>query len=127
MRRFKIFLASLAMLAGVLAIAQPAYAANVFSGACGTGSGSSAVCAKQSTSNPLTGSKGLIQKVTRIIAIIAGLAAVIVILVGGIMYITSGGDAGKVSSAKNTIIYAVVGLVIIVMAQAIIGFVISKL
>lgn len=125
--RLKVFVASLAVLVGVLVAAQTATAADVFSGACGAGSSGSAVCGKQSSSNPLTGPNGTLRKVTRLIAAIAGVAAVIMILIGGIMYITSGGDAGKVSSAKNTIIYAAVGLVVIATAQAITTFVIGKL
>ena len=44
------------------------------------------------------------------------------IMVGGFKYITSGGDSGKISSAKATIIYALVGLVIVAMAQFIVRF-----
>ena len=54
---------------------------------------------------------------------LAGLAAVIVIVVGGIMYATSTGDSGKITKAKNMILYAVVGLVIVLSAFAITNFV----
>jgi hypothetical protein len=127
MKKFRILMASLAVFFGMMAIAPTTSATDVFSGACGSGSGGSAVCGKQSGSNPLTGPNGTLRRVTRIIAVIAGIAAVIMILIGSIMYVTSGGDAGKVSSAKDTIMYAAVGLVIISIAQAIITFVIGKL
>ncbi len=58
--------------------------------------------------------------------IIAGIVAVVVIIVGGVRYVTSGGDATGVKNAKNTILYAVVGLVIIIAAAAITGFVMSN-
>ncbi len=89
------------------------------------GANTSAVC--QTTGiNPLSGSGGLLGKATRIISIISGMAAVILIIVGGFMYVTAGGDSSKVSTARNTIIGAVVGLVIIMLAQVIVLFVASK-
>jgi hypothetical protein len=48
------------------------------------------------------------------------------IIVGGLRYITSGGDSGNVSTAKNTIIYAIVGLVIVALAQLIVHFVLNQ-
>lgn len=57
---------------------------------------------------------------------IVGLIAVIMLIVGGLKYITSGGDSNKVSSAKNTIIYALIGLVIVALAQVIVHFVLQK-
>ena len=48
------------------------------------------------------------------------------IIYGGFRYITSGGDSGKVTGAKNTIIYAVIGLVIVVLAQVIVKFILDK-
>lgn len=54
-----------------------------------------------------------------------GLVAVIFIVVGGVNFMTSSGDAGKVQKAKNTILYATIGLVICVLAFAIVNFVIT--
>ena len=51
-----------------------------------------------------------------------GLVAVAFIIYGGIQYMTANGDAGKLTKAKNTIIYAVVGLVIVILAAAITFF-----
>ena len=56
-----------------------------------------------------------------------GIVAVIVIIIGGINYMTSSGDAGKVKKAKDTILYGVIGLVICVLAFAIVNFVISNI
>lgn len=56
-----------------------------------------------------------------------GLVAVIFIVVGGVNYMTSAGDSGKLQKAKNTILYAVIGLVICVLAFAIVNFVIVNI
>jgi hypothetical protein len=49
------------------------------------------------------------------------------IIVGGIKYTTSGGDTKAITSGKDTLVYAVIGLVISIMAYAIVNFVLSKL
>ena len=67
----------------------------------------------------------IISIVTNLLLGIAGSIAVIFIIVGGIQYATSAGDDGRVQSAKNTILNAVIGLVITVMAYAIVNFVLN--
>lgn len=113
---------------------QPAHAYDPFRGtdsACtnsrGVKTSTSTACAAPTSSNPLLGPQGLLIKATRVLAIVAGIAAVIVIIVAGLQYITAGGDSKNVSNAKNTILYASIGLVIIIAAQTIISFVLSKL
>ena len=56
-----------------------------------------------------------------------GVIAVIFIIVGGVGYMTSSGDAGKIKKAKDTILYACIGLIICVLAFAIVNFVILNL
>jgi len=56
-----------------------------------------------------------------------GILAVIMIIWGGIRYVLSGGDSGAVSSAKKTILYAVVGLIVAILAYAIVNFVITTI
>jgi cytochrome bd-type quinol oxidase subunit 2 len=68
----------------------------------------------------------LLARVINIFSIVVGVIAVIMIIIGGLKYITSGGDSGNVSSAKNTIIYALVGLVIVALAQFIVRFVLGQ-
>ena len=68
-----------------------------------------------------------IQNIINAIIVILGIVAVIVIIVGGVQYMTSNGDAGKVQKAKNTILYAAIGLIICVLAAAIVNFVIFNL
>lgn len=64
--------------------------------------------------------------VVNIISIVVGVIAVIMIIFGGAKYITSGGESGKITSAKNTIIYALIGLVVVALAQVIVHFVLGK-
>lgn len=61
-----------------------------------------------------------------ILSTLVGVVAVVMIIVGGFKYITSSGDSSNVQSAKNTILYAIVGLVIVAMAQVITGFVLDR-
>lgn len=79
-----------------------------------------------STDDPQTKFNTILQQAVNIFSVIVGIIAVIMIVVGGLRYITSGGDTGKVSGAKNTIIYAIVGLIIVAVAQFIVRFVLSK-
>ncbi len=74
-----------------------------------------------------TSIQNTIKTVINIITIIVGIVAVIMIIIAGFKYITSNGDSGAVSSAKNTIIYAIVGLVVVALAQAIVRFVVNKI
>jgi len=68
----------------------------------------------------------LITNVVNVFSIIVGIIAVIMIIIGGFKYITSGGDSGNVTGAKNTILYAIVGLVIVALAQFVVKFVLAK-
>jgi heme/copper-type cytochrome/quinol oxidase subunit 2 len=58
---------------------------------------------------------------------VIGVTAVVMIIVGGLMYVTSFGDANKVQIAKNIILYSVVGLIVALSAYAIVAFVVSRL
>ena len=68
----------------------------------------------------------VIKAIINILSAIVGVAAVIMIVIGGFRYITSGGEANKVSSAKNTIIYAIVGLIVVALAEFMVHFVIMR-
>lgn len=68
----------------------------------------------------------IISLVINIFSVVVGLAAVIMIIIGGLKYITSGGDSGNIQSAKNTILYAIIGLVVVALAQFIVRFVLSR-
>jgi hypothetical protein len=69
----------------------------------------------------------IVKTVVNILSIIAGVVAVIMIIVAGLKYITSSGDASNVSSAKNTLLYAIIGLIIVALAQVIVRFVLNRI
>lgn len=68
----------------------------------------------------------IITTVINIFSLVVGVVSVIMIIIGGLKYITSGGDSGNVSGAKNTILYAIIGLVVVALAQVIVKFVLGK-
>lgn len=68
----------------------------------------------------------VISSVIDILSVVVGIAAVITIIVGGLKYITSSGDSSSVNSAKNTILYAMVGLAVVVLSQIIARFVLDR-
>ncbi|HVU59864.1 MAG TPA: pilin [Candidatus Saccharimonadales bacterium] len=61
-----------------------------------------------------------------IFSVIIGILAVVMIIVAGVRFITSNGEASKVAGAKGAIIYAIVGLIVVVAAQSIVWFVLSN-
>ena len=80
----------------------------------------SAVCASKADS-----ANTFILPIVNTLLFVVGIAAVIVIIIGGIMYTTSSGDASSVTKAKNTILYAVIGLVVAFLAFAIVNWVVG--
>ena len=107
---------------GVTLIAQPVHAQNsdsacegimIAGGSCDVDEGN-------------TGISSVITTIIDVLSIIVGAVSVIMIIIGGLRYITSSGDSAAVTSAKNTILYAIVGLVIVIFAQAIIAFVVGR-
>ena len=68
-----------------------------------------------------------IQTIINAIIGILGLVCVIIMIIGGVQYMTSSGDAGKVKKAKDTILYGLIGLVICVLAFAIVNFVLANI
>jgi len=74
----------------------------------------------------LFGASGVFTTVSNVMLFIVGAISVIMIVVGGLRYVISGGNSGNITGAKNTILYAVVGLVVAVLAYAIVNFVIAS-
>jgi Type IV secretion system pilin len=106
----------------------------------GSSASTSAICSEHAnTDNPLTGcpsncGSGTLDKITNIIAYVAGAAAIIMVIVGAIRFVTSGSDTtignridDDVIEARRTIINALVGLAIVVLAKVLINYVILKL
>lgn len=76
------------------------------------------------TDNPVTKT---LKSIMGMLSYVIGIASVVMVIIGAFKYILSHGDANSISSAKNTIAFALVGLVIAIMAQAIVKFVLNKL
>lgn len=126
MNIIKTFILSIAVgLAGVLTIPAAVAATDVISGT---------ACSGAASANPLCTSRNgaennlrtQITNITNILMFILGTIAVIVIIIGGIMYVVSVGDPGKAKTAKDTILYAVIGLIVALAAGAIVNFVVNR-
>lgn len=133
---FSILLAS----AGLIFSARPAAAFDPFGGICASNPSATVCQDKQQSqdaggSNSIYGKDSILARATFIISIVIGIASVIVIIIGGIKYIMSGGEeAGRrhgdpsgLNSARNTILYALIGVGIALAGQAIVAFVLNKL
>jgi hypothetical protein len=79
-----------------------------------------------STSDATEKINNLIHTIVNLLSAIVGVVAVIMIIVGGLRYITSGGNDASVTGAKNTILYAIIGLIIVALAQILVRFTLSK-
>jgi ABC-type Fe3+ transport system permease subunit len=64
--------------------------------------------------------------IVNILLFLLGAIAVVMIVIGGIRYATSNGEQSAITSAKNTILYAVIGLIVAIMAYAIVNFVLDQ-
>ena len=71
--------------------------------------------------------KTTIKDIINILLFLIGMIAVLMIVIAGFRFVTSNGDANTVSSAKNTIIYAVIGIVIAIMSYAIVNFILDNI
>lgn len=102
----------------------PVSAINFFGDAC-TGAGrDSAACPV--AGDKITGSDGVIIRAAELMSIIAGIAAVLIIMVAGFLFITANGDSNKISTARHAVTYAVVGLIVIFLARTIVVFVVNN-
>ncbi len=120
---YKVILPVMAVLGIVIVsaslVSHTAYAVNVFQGCDGPAKGS-AVC----TGGGQT-IQGFAGNIINTLLFLLGIIAVIMIIIGGIRYTTSNGDASGTKGAKDTILYAVVGVIVAIMAYAIVNFVLG--
>ena len=92
------------------------------------GIGSGADCAKPTgAAENLFGDGSIFNTVTNILLFLIGAVSVVMLIIGGIRYVVSGGDQGAVTSAMNTILYAIIGIVIAFLAFAAVRFVTDQL
>jgi hypothetical protein len=90
----------------------------------GTGAAGGAAQGREDTmATQLFGDGGVVTNIISVVIFIVGLVCVVMLVWGGIQYILSTGDSGKVTNAKNTILYAVVGLIVCIVAFAVVQFV----
>ena len=117
---YKSIMVSLAIVVGVAVVTPAASAIDVFQ-SCENAS-DSAVCKSKGDEAP-----ALIERIVNTMLFVLAGIAVIMIVIGGIKYTLSNGDQAGINSAKNTILYAVVGLIVAIMSYAIVNFVIQQL
>lgn len=75
----------------------------------------------------LIGPSGVFTQITNTVLYIVGIISVVMLIYGGLRYVISGGDSKKVTDAKNTILYAIIGLIVSILAFAIVNFVINAI
>jgi multisubunit Na+/H+ antiporter MnhB subunit len=124
MKKIQTVLLSIAMLAGLVALplVPTAVHADDANPVKSIGDGVKDIGGGEADSKGLT---DLIQIIVNVLLFLLGAIAVIMIVLGGIKYTTSNGDSSQLTSAKNTILYAVVGLVVAILAYAIVNFVVA--
>ncbi|MBP9667948.1 hypothetical protein KBD87_04045 [Candidatus Saccharibacteria bacterium] len=87
--------------------------------------GANAARGTQQTGN-LFGNTGIFRTITNVLLFVLGAVSVIMIIIGGLRYVVSGGNATAVTAAKNTILYAIVGVIIALLSFAIINFILTS-
>ncbi|HET9411447.1 MAG TPA: hypothetical protein VFO38_01200 [Candidatus Saccharimonadales bacterium] len=124
MKKITFFAISLCLIAmAIFTFATPAQAIDLFP-QCSSNPGTTLCSA---TSDKLFGVGGFWNRILETFTFIIGAISVLMIIIGGIRYTTSNGEQAQVTSAKNTIIYSVVGLIVAIMSYGIVRFVISNI
>jgi hypothetical protein len=122
MKRIKLFVATLAVAMFGFAAFAPAVSVGAIddplASACSSGTADT-VCNNRNKQDV----NSLIGVLVNTLLFVVGTLSVIMIIVSGIFYVTSTGDAGKVAKAKNTLMYAIVGLVIALIAFVLVNWV----
>lgn len=128
-KRFSVAATVLVAVTVGLFAAQPALAApaNVFQPCSGDAASSgTAICGNQDDQT-LFGPGSAWNKILNTLIYVIGAASVLMIVIGGLRYTLSGGDSGAITSAKNTILYAVIGIIIAALAYPIVNFVLARI
>ena len=118
----KILTAGILMI-GLLGVFTPAVSAANGIDICSkeNGSDNSVYCQNKDSSGAKVG--GIIKTIVEVLLMAVGAISIIMIVIGGILFALSSGDAQKAAKARSTILYAVVGLIVSVFASAIVNFV----
>ncbi|HEY8992839.1 MAG TPA: hypothetical protein VIM37_03250 [Candidatus Microsaccharimonas sp.] len=114
-----VILATVLVFVAALFVSQDSFALSIMDG----------VNAAKGSGQPteLFGSGGVVTTITNVLLFVVGALSVIMLIVGGLRYAISGGSSSAVTAAKNTVLYAIVGLVIAFLAYAAINFVLTSL
>lgn len=128
MNRIKFFAANLILVIPLLLVSFAAVNAQTDTtdkifGACAQAPDSPACKGKTATENPVV---RIINVAASIIAVLAGIAAVIMLILGGLSYVTAGGNAEKATNARRRIIYSIAGIVVVALAWAATRFITDR-
>ncbi len=129
------FLIALTVIASSLIIVPTVSAVESAPCVCGSGANKGTLvqtgqCDASTCGDGYVDEKPLTSTMTNIINVIIGIVGfitVLMIIIGGIMYATSAGDAGKAKKAKDTIMYGLIGLIVAILAFAIVNFVLANI
>lgn len=122
MKKIKYILLTLGLVAGFGLVAQPASAFDPFGDVCSGAAATTALCKDRDKEK----APAFVKNLVNVLLYVLGAVSVVVIIFAGIFYTTSNGDAALITKAKNTLLYAVVGLIVAVLAYAIVNFVITS-
>ena len=134
MKKVKILLASILASVGLITgVVMPLAAAQATPGSTALGCGATGNITGGITGGTTCGAtdadtrvQSTIKLAIRIFQIVVGLIAIFYVITGGLKYITSGGDSAGVTGAKNTILYAAIGLVVVALAEVVVQFVLNR-
>ena len=112
------------LMVGLLGVFTPAVSAANGINICSNGNESSVYCKNKNTGE--TQVNGIIKTIVEVLLTAVGAISIIMIVIGGIMFALSSGDAQKAAKARNTVLYAVVGLAVSLFASAIVNFVFNR-
>lgn len=132
MKKLKLFFVSILAMFSLSPALMPVMASaatsadNLACGVKGDIAGTTGTCNAQDSVQADAKINGIIATAIRIFQVVVGLISVIFIIMGGLKYITSGGDATSVGSAKNTILYAIVGIIVVALAEIIVQFALNR-
>jgi hypothetical protein len=104
------------------AYTETSFAVNAIQASCDESESDSTICEQGNGASV----DSVVEIVVNVLLFIVGIISVIMIIIGGIRFVTAGGNAASVTAARNTILYAVIGLIVAALAYAIVQFVVDQ-
>ncbi|MDB5163226.1 MAG: hypothetical protein JWO54_157 [Candidatus Saccharibacteria bacterium] len=124
MKKIQTYIAAFILLAMSAAVLMPIASVNAlgpFDRVCADDNSDTAVCKNKNDS-----SDSLVNNIVNTLLFVVGALSVLMIIIGGLLYVTSQGDSGSVTKAKNTVLYAVIGLIVALLAYAIVNWLFDR-